>query len=177
MEERARRAVRACIVVGTSGVRSGMSSYFLMGLDDKWWFAETSLEGSPPRKDGDGGVLQWPQLARKLTWTLLPWQLPLKDRRDPFPRELRKFERQIQRKHPNAVSAVTSTCPQESSVSFHGSSHRVEASMEAHMVVEASTRTSTEVVSMEETHCLCVIETPHKFNIKYLKWKLPWKLP
>ena len=74
MEERARRAVRACIVVGTRGVRSGISLYSLVGVDDKWWFAEASLEGPPSRKDGDGNMLRWPLLPRKLPcpWKLLP---------------------------------------------------------------------------------------------------------
>ena len=75
-----------------------------MGADDKWWFAEASLEGPPSRKDGDWDTLRWPLLPRKLPWKLLPWKLPRKDGRDPFPRKMRKFERQIPRKHPNAGS-------------------------------------------------------------------------
>ena len=75
-----------------------------MGVHDKWWFAEASLEGPPSREDGDGDMLRWPLLPRNLPWKLLPWTLPRKDGRDTFPRKLRKFERQIPQKQPKAGS-------------------------------------------------------------------------
>ena len=37
-----------------------------MGVDNKWCFAGASLEGPPSRKDGDGDMLRWQLLPRKL---------------------------------------------------------------------------------------------------------------
>ena len=57
MEERARRAVRACMVVGTECAPE-FHRTSSMGVDDKWWFAVASLEGPPSRKDGNGDMLR-----------------------------------------------------------------------------------------------------------------------
>ena len=45
-------------------------------------------------QDGDGDVVR----------KLLPWKRPQKEHRDPFPSNVRKFERQIQREHPKSGS-------------------------------------------------------------------------
>ena len=66
---------------------SGFGRISSMDVDDKWWFVEVSFEGPPSRNDGDGGVLRWPLLPRRLPWNLLPWKLPRKVGRDRFSRK------------------------------------------------------------------------------------------